>query len=97
MLICYADDEVICCPTKERAEAALAVLSDILAGLGLSLSRSKTRIVCVADGTQGFDFLGFHHRMVPARRNPRRPYLACWPSDKKMVQARSPCSGVDWA
>ena len=80
---------MICCPTKERAEAALAALADILGGLGLSLSRSKTRIVCVANGTEGFDFLGFHHRMVPARRNPRRRYLACWPSDKKMAQARS--------
>ncbi len=89
VLVRYADDEVICCPTKDRAEAALAALADILAGLGLSLSRSKTRIVCVADGTEGFDFLGFHHRMVSARRNPRRRYLACWPSDKKMAQARS--------
>lgn len=89
VLVRYADDEVICCPTEERAEAALAALADILEGLGLTLSRSKTRIVCVADGTEGFDFLGFHHRMVPTRRNPRRRYLACWPSDKKMSQARS--------
>jgi RNA-directed DNA polymerase len=74
---------------KERAEAAPAVLGDILGELGLSLSRSKTRIVCVAGGTEGFDFLGFHYRMVPARRNPRRRYLARWPSDKKMTQARS--------
>jgi hypothetical protein len=88
-LVRYADDEVICCPTKERAEAALAALAEILVGLGLSLSRSKTRIVCVAGGTEGFDFLGFHHLMVPARRNPRRRYLACWPSDKKMTHARS--------
>jgi len=89
VLVRYADDEVICCPTRERAEAALAALAEILGGLGLSLSRSKTRIVCVADGTEGFDFLGFHHQMVPARKNPRRRYLACWPSDKKMAQARS--------
>ena len=89
MLIRYADDAVICCATKERAEAALAVLAGILGELGLSLQRSKTRIVCVADGSQGLDFLGFHHRMVPARRNPKRRYLACWPSDSKMVQARS--------
>src|SRR5262249_9120670 len=83
------DDEVICCPTRERAEAALAALSEILAGLGLTLSTSKTRIVCVAGGEEGYDFLGFHHRMVPSRRNPRRRYPACWPSDKKMVQACS--------
>ena len=89
VLVRYADDEVICCPTKERAEAALAALADSLDALGLTLSRSKTRIVCVADGTEGFDFLGFHHQMVPTRRDPHRRYLACWPSDKKMAQARS--------
>jgi hypothetical protein len=27
--------------------------------------------------------------MAPSRRNPQRRYLACWPSDKKMAQARS--------
>jgi RNA-directed DNA polymerase len=89
VLIRYADDEVICCATEERAEAALAALSDILAELGLTLSRSKTRIVCVAGGEEGYDFLGFHHRMVPTRRNPHRRYPACWPSEKKMSQARS--------
>jgi len=88
VLIRYADDEVICAPSEERAEAALAALADILAGLGLKLSESKTQIVCVASGETGYDFLGFHHRMVPSRRNPQRRYLACWPSDKKMAQAR---------
>jgi group II intron reverse transcriptase/maturase len=89
MLIRYADDEVILCPTRQRAEEAMLALADIVAGLGLNLSASKTRIVCVADGDEGYEFLGFHHRMVPTRRNPRRRYPACWPSDKKMAQARS--------
>jgi len=89
VLMRYADDEVILCPTGERAEAALAALADMLVGLGLSLSASKTRIVCVADGNDGYDFLGFHHRMVASRRHPQSRYPACWPSDKKMVQARS--------
>ncbi|MGH9127424.1 MAG: group II intron reverse transcriptase/maturase [Acidimicrobiales bacterium] len=89
VLVRYADDEVICCPTKERAEAAMAVLADTLAGLGLSLSGPKTRIVCVAGGDDGFDFLGFHHRMVPTRKRPDRRHLARWPSDKAMVRARS--------
>jgi RNA-directed DNA polymerase len=89
VLIRYADDEVILCPTRERAEAALAALAEILAGLGLSLSASKTRIVCVADGDEGYDFLGLHHRMVASRRNPKSRYPACWPSDKAMARARS--------
>ena len=89
VLVRYADDECICCPSRERAEAALAALGEILAGLGLSLAADKTRIVHVADGTQGYDFLGFHHRMVPSRRNPAFRYPACWPSDRAMLRARS--------
>jgi RNA-directed DNA polymerase len=89
VLVRYADDECICCPSRERAEAALAVLGEILAGLGLSLAADKTRIVHVADGTQGYDFLGFHHRMVPSRRNRAVRYPACWPSDAAMSRARS--------
>jgi RNA-directed DNA polymerase len=89
VLIRYADDEVICCPTRERAEAALAALGEILDGLGLRLSESKTRIVSVAGGEAGFDFLGFHHQMVPARRRRHYRYPACWPSDRKIAQARS--------
>ena len=89
VLVRYADDECICCPTRERAEQALVALGEILAGLGLSLAADKTRIVHVADGTEGYDFLGFHHRMVPSRRNPRFRYPACWPSARAMRQARS--------
>lgn len=89
VLVRYADDECICCPTRERAEAALAALGEILAGLGLSLSADKTRIVSVAGGDVGYDFLGFHHRMVPSRRNPRFRYPACWPSATAMRRARS--------
>ena len=89
VLIRYADDEVICCPTKERAEAALAALSDILAGLGLNLSASKTRVVGVAGGDESFEFLGYHHQMVPTRKRPDRHHLARWPTDKAMTRARS--------
>jgi len=89
VLVRYADDECICCPTRERAEQALAALGEILAGLGLSLAADKTRIVDVADKTQGYDFLGFHHRMVPSRRNPAFRYPACWPSDRAMLRPRS--------
>ena len=89
VLVRYADDECICCPTRERAEQALAALGEILTGLGLSLAADKTRIVAVADGSEGYDFLGFHHRMVPSRRNPKFRYPACWPSTTAMRRARS--------
>jgi hypothetical protein len=45
----------------------MAVLQELLDGLGLALSGPKTQIVGVASGENGFDFLGFHHRMVPSR------------------------------
>jgi RNA-directed DNA polymerase len=89
VLVRYADDLCVCAPTRDRAEAALAALGQILEGLKLKLSESKTRIVGVADGQEGYDFLGFHHRMVSSRRNPAVRYPACWPSDKAMSRARS--------
>ena len=89
VLIRYADDVCICCATQQRAEAAMVALTEILTGLGLSLAPAKTRIVGVAGGTDGYDFLGFHHRMVPSRRYPKVRYPACWPSAKAMTRARS--------
>jgi group II intron reverse transcriptase/maturase len=89
VLVRYADDLCVCAPTRDRAEAALAVLAETLEGLKLKLSESKTRIVGVATGEQGYDFLGFHHRMVPSRRRPAVRYPACWPSGKAMSRARS--------
>ena len=56
VLVRYADDEVICCPTEDRAHAALAALQEILGELGLQVSVAKTRIVGVASGEKGFDF-----------------------------------------
>ena len=37
---------------------------------------------------QGFDFLGYHFRMLPTKANPRRTYAACWPSRPAMAAAR---------
>jgi RNA-directed DNA polymerase len=93
VLIRYADDEVICCPTEDRARAALVALREILGELGLRVSAAKTRIVGVASGVNGFAFLGFHHRMVSSRRYPARRHPACWPSVKAMNQARSRIRG----
>jgi RNA-directed DNA polymerase len=89
VLIRYADDEVICCPTEDRARAALAALQEILGELGLQVSTAKTRIVGLASGEEGCDFLGFHHRMMSSRRYPAHRYPACWPSKKAMGRACS--------
>ena len=91
VLVRFADDVVVMCTTREQAEAALAQLRVLLAELGLEPKAAKTRIVNLAVGGPGFDFLGFHHRLV--RSDGRRPgkrviFLARWPTSKAMQRAR---------
>jgi RNA-directed DNA polymerase len=59
VLVRYADDAIVMCTTREQAEAALERLTVLLAGLGLEPKAAKTRIVHLAEGEEGFDFLGF--------------------------------------
>jgi RNA-directed DNA polymerase len=87
----YADDALVMCRSKGQAVAALARLTDLLAGLGLKPKLAKTRIVKLEVGGEGVDFLGFHHRLVRsrARRGPNSvTFLARWPSRKAMQHAR---------
>lgn len=90
-LVRYADDLLVVCRTRGQAQAALARLTTLLSDLGLSPKAEKTRIVHLVEGEPGFDFLGFHHRLV--RPRPRRgsggfAYLARWPSRRAMQHAR---------
>lgn len=91
-LVRYADDLVAVCRNRGQAQAALAKLTELLGGLGLEPKASKTRIVHLVEGEPGFDFLGFHHRLVCTR--PRRggasgfAFLARWPSQRAMQHAR---------
>jgi RNA-directed DNA polymerase len=78
---------VLVCATKKRAEAALAVLQRLLAELGLELAAIKTRVVDLRTPAEGFDFLGYHFRMVPTKGRPRRVSAACWPSRSAMAAA----------
>ena len=88
-LVRYCDDFVVVCPTRERAEAARDLAAATLAKLGLRLHPDKTRVVCLRDGQEGFDFLGFHHRMVESWKRPGRYYLQKWPSRRAMASIRA--------
>lgn len=88
VMVRYADDLVILCPTGERAEASLAALETILAELGLELARAKTRLVDLRDKSQGFDFLGFHHRRVESFTKKGRYFCARWPSSRAVAAAQ---------
>ena len=64
----------------------------LLAELGLEPKEAKTRIVHLQVGEPGFDFLGFHHRLVRSqgRRGTGKGvvFLARWPTSKAMQHAR---------
>jgi hypothetical protein len=90
-LVRFADDLIALCTSREQAEAALERLKVLLAELGLEPKEAKTRIVRLEVGGGGFDFLGFHHRLVrsPGLNGKRQvTFLARWPADKAMQHAR---------
>ena len=89
VLVRYADDLVALCATETQAHAARELVARVLGPLGLQLHPDKTRIVHLARGAQGFDFLGWHHRKVPSIRWRGRYYLQRWPSTRAMTTIRS--------
>jgi RNA-directed DNA polymerase len=88
VLVRYADDLVLLCPTKERAGTALAALTEILTGLGLTLASVKTRVVDLRAPGAGFDFLGFHHRRVESFTRKGKYFCARWPSERAVRAAK---------
>jgi group II intron reverse transcriptase/maturase len=87
----YVDDLVVVCRTEREAKGALVRMTDLLSELGLGPKAEKTRIVHLEVGGEGFDFLGFHHRLVCARGPAAARqviFLARWPSRRAMDQAR---------
>lgn len=88
-LVRYADDFVVVCPTAHRAAEAQRGAAAVLAGLGLTLSPEKTRIVELTRGKEGFDFLGFHLRKVESWKWRGKFYLQRWPSAKAMNSIRT--------
>ncbi len=88
-LVRYCDDFVVLAPTRERATAARDLAAATLAALGLRLHPDKTRIVCLRRGEEGFDFLGFHHRMVESWKRRGRYWLHKWPTPRAMASIRA--------
>lgn len=85
-LVRYADDFVVLGRSKRAMEEeALGVLDKIITGIGLSLSKDKTRLV--EAGKEGFDFLGFHFVRYYSKRRSKR--ITKWfPSDKSEQRMR---------
>jgi RNA-directed DNA polymerase len=89
VLVKYADDLVALCATREQAEEARELVAAVLDPIGLRLHPEKTRIVHLERGAEGFDFLGFHHRMRESWKWRGRWYLQKWPSKRAMAQVKA--------
>ena len=89
VLVRYCDDFVVLCPTRERAVQARDLAEATFGPIGLRLHPDKTRIVDLRQGAEGFDFLGFHHRMVASWKRPGRFWLHKWPSPRAMASIRA--------
>ncbi|HWF75125.1 MAG TPA: group II intron reverse transcriptase/maturase [Solirubrobacteraceae bacterium] len=83
----YADDLVVLSATREQAEEARELVAAVLDTLGLRLHPEKTRVAHLAKGAEGFDFLGFQHRMRKSWRTGYW-YLQKWPSPRAMASIR---------
>ena len=79
---------MVLCATREQAEEARELVAAVLDPIGLRLHPEKTRIAHLARGVEGFDFLGFHHRMRKSWKYPGRWYLYKWPSKRAMASIR---------
>jgi group II intron reverse transcriptase/maturase len=87
-LVRYADDLVLLCETEGAAREGLRRVGMILDRLKLRLHSEKTRVVALADGCDGFDFLGFHCRKVESWRRRGHRYLQYWPGRRAMQRVR---------
>lgn len=88
VLVRYCDDFVVVCPSEAAATECQRRLGIVLDRLRLQLHPDKTRLVDVRRGRAGFDFLGFHHRMVESWRWRGRWYLQRWPSSRALKAIR---------
>ncbi|CAM4399521.1 group II intron reverse transcriptase/maturase [Paenibacillus phoenicis] len=87
----YADDFVVVCKTRKDAEHAYELIGRIMERLELTLHPTKTRIVGLWTGEEGFDFLGMHHRKTKAETSQGKVYYTTqqWLTKKAEERIRS--------
>jgi group II intron reverse transcriptase/maturase len=84
----YADDFVVVCKDRKQAEAALALVKEVMTELGLSLSAEKTKI---ASYGKGYEFLGF--RLSSKSRTMRSKSLEKFQTKIRQITRR--CNNLD--
>src|SRR5579859_1068333 len=86
-IVRFADDAVILCRSEADAQQAYRWIVRTTQALKLELHPEKTGIVELSGGEQGFDFLGFHHRLVKSGRTGVW-WCQRWPSRRAMASIR---------
>ena len=83
----YADDVILHCKSKQRAQIVLDAISKRLAAVGLELNLDKTRIVYCKDANrrgshehERFDFLGYTFRPRRARASSGELFVSFCPA-----------------
>lgn len=86
----YADDFVVVCKTNKDAKHAYELIRKIMERLELTLHPTKTRIVGLWTGDEGFDFLGMHHRKTKAETSQGKVYYTTqqWLTEKAEERIR---------
>jgi len=92
-IVRYADDLLILCRSEADAQQAYRWLQGRANALKLVLHPDKTRIVDLRDGAEGFDFLGFHLRLVKSRKYGKW-YCQRWPSARAMASIRAKVKAI---
>jgi len=87
-LVRYADDFVVLCRSRDQADRALARVRELMGLLRLTLHPTKTKLVELGLGKEGFEFLGCHLRIVRSHFKGKR-YLFRWPSPRAMNAVRT--------
>src|SRR5215216_481691 len=88
VLVRYADDLVVLCATRSGPSRPASWRRRSWRRSGLRLHPEKTRIAHLARGAEGFDFLGFHHRVRESWKRRGRWYLQKWPTPRAMASIR---------
>ncbi|WP_233120935.1 reverse transcriptase domain-containing protein [Chlorobium sp. KB01] len=73
-LVRFADDYLVLCKTRPKAEAALKLSESVLAELRLELHSDKTRITTFAEGFKYLGYLFIRSLVIPTKMHPDEWY-----------------------
>ena len=82
------------CRTEAQAREALWRIGVILGRLKLTLHPTKTQVVYVGNGRQGFDFLGFQCRKLESWKYRGYRYLQRWPGRRAIQRIRDKIKAI---